>query len=80
MFCIAQRHRPRKLEARVEKIYEQNCCGITKRKDIFYRKCPHITVTCNTRREVEFDGDPRGFLPVEIKILPQALNLIGAEE
>jgi diacylglycerol kinase family enzyme len=27
--------------------------------------------------EVEFDGDPRGCLPVEIAILPRALPLIG---
>lgn len=51
-----------------------------KRKDIFYQECSSIAVTCNTKAEVEFDGDPRGFLPVEIKILPEVLNLIGAEK
>lgn len=49
-----------------------------KRKDIFYRKCSSIIVTCNKKTGVEFDGDPRGLLPVEIKLLPEVLNLIGA--
>ena len=26
--------------------------------------------------EVEFDGDPRGFLPAKIEVIPQALPLL----
>lgn len=48
------------------------------RKDMFCQVCSSVTITCKQEREIEFDGDPRGFLPVEIKILPEALNLIGA--
>ena len=48
------------------------------RKDVFYRECSRVTITCSEKREIEFDGDPKGFLPVAIKILPEALNLIGA--
>lgn len=48
-----------------------------KRKDVFCRACSSVTIACNEERETEFDGDPRGLLPVEIKILPRVLNLIG---
>lgn len=48
------------------------------RKDMFCRVCERVEIACNEEREIEFDGDPKGFLPVKIKILPKALNLIGA--
>jgi diacylglycerol kinase family enzyme len=49
------------------------------RNDVFIRKCKRLTITAAKRTEVEFDGDPRGFLPAEIEILPTALDLIGAD-
>jgi len=51
-----------------------------KRKDMFCQVCSHVTIACSEEREIEFDGDPKGFLPVEIKILPKALNLIGVRK
>ena len=50
------------------------------RNDVFCRVCSRVTIACNEERGIEYDGDPKGFLPVEIKILPKALNLIGAEK
>ncbi len=48
------------------------------REDVFVRECSHINVRCGQKTELEFDGDPQGFLPAEIQIVPGALNLIGA--
>ncbi len=50
------------------------------RKDVFYQVCSHVIIASNEEREIEFDGDPKGFLPVEIRVLYKALNLIGARE
>ena len=38
-----------------------------------------LTRLKNTQIEVEYDGDPHGFLPLEAEILPKSLKLIGAE-
>ncbi|MFW6151791.1 MAG: diacylglycerol/lipid kinase family protein [Verrucomicrobiota bacterium] len=48
------------------------------RDDVFMRECSQVSIRCAEKAELEFDGDPRGFLPVEIRIIPRALNLIGA--
>lgn len=40
------------------------------------RSCSHIRLSAREKCEIEFDGDPRGFLPAEIRVLPGALNLI----
>lgn len=48
------------------------------RSDVFIRQCSRLTITAGRKTEIEFDGDPRGFLPAEIESLPAALNLIGA--
>ena len=48
------------------------------RKDTFCRVCSHVTIKCKEEREIEFDGDPKGYLPAGIIIRPKALNLIGA--
>jgi diacylglycerol kinase family enzyme len=45
---------------------------------VFLRTCRSVTVSCPESREIEFDGDPRGFLPVRVEVIPKALNLIGA--
>jgi len=44
---------------------------------VFIRKCTRIRVHSRQPQEVEYDGDPRGYLPVEIQVLPRALKLIG---
>lgn len=48
------------------------------REDVFVRECSHINVKCAEKAEIEFDGDPRGFLPIDIQIIPGSLNLVGA--
>ena len=40
-------------------------------------RCRSLTVRGPVTTEVEFDGDPRGFLPVTIEILPRSLSLLG---
>lgn len=44
---------------------------------VFCRTCSRVSIRCRESREIEFDGDPRGFLPAGIKIISGALNLIG---
>ena len=44
---------------------------------LFMRDCSHVVIRSAKPREIEFDGDPRGFLPATIRILPRALHLIG---
>lgn len=51
--------------------------AVTTDPDTFLTQCKSVTITTNERQEIEFDGDPRGFLPAKIEILPQALSLIG---
>jgi len=46
---------------------------------IWVRKCRRIVVRGPAATEVEFDGDPRGCLPVAIAILPRSLPLIGSQ-
>jgi len=44
---------------------------------VFVRPARVVTVTAEAPHEIEFDGDPRGFLPARTEILPQALALVG---
>jgi diacylglycerol kinase family enzyme len=44
---------------------------------IFRLACDRISVRSRSPVDVEFDGDPQGQLPVEIKVLPRALALAG---
>jgi diacylglycerol kinase (ATP) len=44
---------------------------------VLVRECRSVEVTSSQPQRIEFDGDPRGFLPVRIDILPKALSLIG---
>jgi diacylglycerol kinase family enzyme len=39
--------------------------------------CTHVTIRADGPVEVEFDGDPHGMLPVDIRVLPRALTLLG---
>ena len=45
-------------------------------KDVLVRVCEHIEIDGDDHLQVEFDGDPRGRLPAEIRVLPQRLRLI----
>lgn len=45
---------------------------------VLMRPCCSVNVRSAGPADLEFDGDPRGFLPAEIRILPRALDLIGA--
>lgn len=44
---------------------------------LFVRHAAHVRVHAPSPVSVEFDGDARGFLPVDIRILPKAIQLIG---
>ncbi len=44
---------------------------------VLVKDCCRIAVRSAGPAELEFDGDPRGFLPAEILLLPGALDLIG---
>lgn len=48
------------------------------REDVVITKCSQVSIASSKRTEIEFDGDPRGILPVDIKLLPRSLDLIGA--
>lgn len=47
------------------------------REDVFMVRGRSVRVTAARDVEVEFDGDPRGWLPVELNLRPKALKLIG---
>lgn len=44
---------------------------------VHVRRCTAVTIRAAAAQEIEFDGDPRGYLPVRIEVLPRALALIG---
>ncbi|HNW44938.1 MAG TPA: diacylglycerol kinase family protein [Elusimicrobiales bacterium] len=54
--------------------YSGNIAG---RDDVFKRQCRSVKVKCAGSQEIEFDGDPRGWLPVSIELVPKALRLIS---
>jgi diacylglycerol kinase family enzyme len=45
--------------------------------NLLLRTCFKATVRARVAQEIEFDGDPRGYLPAEITVLPKALDLVG---
>ena len=45
---------------------------------VLMRPCSGVNVRSSGPAEIEFDGDPRGFLPAEIRIIPRVLDLIGS--
>ena len=53
---------------------------IVRRNDVFLEPFSHVRVRATKPVEVEFDGDPRGFLPVEAELIPRCLDLIGAAD
>lgn len=44
------------------------------------KPCARVIVRSSVAADMEFDGDPHGFLPAEIEIMPRVLNLIGASD
>jgi diacylglycerol kinase family enzyme len=44
---------------------------------VFIGECSKVVVRSAVAQEIEFDGDPRGCLPAEMRTLPRALNLLG---
>ncbi|MFA6568909.1 MAG: diacylglycerol kinase family protein [Victivallales bacterium] len=53
--------------------------NIVNAKDMFLKSCSTVKISSNPECEVEFDGDPKGFTPAHIEILPEKLNMIGGE-
>jgi diacylglycerol kinase family enzyme len=47
---------------------------------VYMKLCARVIIRASGPAEIEFDGDPRGFLPAEIRILPRAVELIGAAD
>ena len=47
---------------------------------VFIRYAAHVRVRAPSSVSVEFDGDARGFLPADIRILPQAIQLVGGSD
>ncbi len=39
-----------------------------------------VCIRAKGAQEIEFDGDPRGYLPAQITLLPKALSLIGGQD
>ena len=48
--------------------------------DVLVRPCRTVSIGAAGPCEVEFDGDPRGWLPVRVDVVPRALNLIGGRD
>ncbi len=49
-------------------------------KGVFITACSRVSIGSESAQEIEFDGDPRGYLPIEIEVRPRALNLIGGAD
>jgi len=51
--------------------------SVTSVPDVLLTRCRSVLVRARDPLEIEFDGDPRGYLPVRIELMPKCLNLIG---
>lgn len=49
----------------------------TAEEGLYQARCESVSITAREPQEIEFDGDPRGYLPARIEVLPRALALIG---
>lgn len=49
-------------------------------KDVFLKPFTRVEVRCREKVEIEFDGDPQGFLPLTAEIATRQLELIGAAD
>ncbi|NQT59520.1 MAG: hypothetical protein HQ557_11120 [Bacteroidetes bacterium] len=45
---------------------------------LFTKECRIVEISSPAIQELEYDGDPRGWLPARIEIIPKALDLIGS--
>lgn len=74
-------------------VYERGLAGLLRLVPAFYRgrvsenhagiikrSCRSVTIESMEACAVEFDGDPRGYLPAKIEVRPRALNLIVGGE
>ncbi|RPI79130.1 MAG: hypothetical protein EHM45_04075 [Desulfobacteraceae bacterium] len=52
--------------------------SIVHRPEVYLQKCQKVEVYAAETQEIEFDGDPHGYLPVEIELLPKAVRLKGS--
>ncbi len=43
---------------------------------IMMQACTNLAIRAPNRCAIEYDGDPRGFLPANLRLLPKALNLV----
>jgi len=50
----------------------------TQAQGVFSRSCQRVSIRAEDEAAIEFDGDPHGFLPAEVSILPGAVRLHGA--
>ena len=57
------------------KFYSGDACNVP---GLFVKECRRVEIRSAVPCEVEFDGDPRGWLPARIELLPSALDLIGS--
>ncbi len=44
---------------------------------VLLKHCQEVNIRSAGIQEIEFDGDPRGYLPAVVRVLPAALNLVG---
>jgi diacylglycerol kinase family enzyme len=54
--------------------------SVTDASGVFVEECNSVCIYSKSVQEIEFDGDPRGYLPARIEILPKALKLIGGTD
>ncbi len=50
--------------------------NVINRPEIFKKFAQKVSIEADELCEIEFDGDPRGYLPASYKLLPKALRLI----
>jgi len=48
-------------------------------QNVFLADCQKLEVTTSANQEVEFDGDPYGFLPLTIELQSKKLKLLGCD-
>ncbi|MCD4658378.1 MAG: hypothetical protein K8S87_12655 [Planctomycetes bacterium] len=49
---------------------------IKENNNIFIKTCTSVAVKTPNKKEIEFDGDPKGFTDISVKIVPRKLSLI----
>ena len=54
--------------------------NIASTKDVFLKSFTKLRIDSQQPLEIEFDGDPHGYLPVQAAILPRKLSLIGVAD